>query len=462
MVISDTLLDYVHDSDLEEYDDEVDSEKESDFSDGESYTYNNFVARYFGEIRRYALLTISEERALTRKIVHLRERMRRSLILCPVLHGVLLQVADELDLSAASSSRQLRATHVRDYFCITEGVSREYRAELRACIVYIEETQKEVTNVRKRTRRFKRTRGTCRELRRQYTELLIAQIEAIFSLKLGIEFYALLAERLEAKAVHYPKSTLLQASYARYCHVRNLYHTYCGHLLRANLRLVISVANKHKNRGVPFLDLIQEGNIGLMHALEKFEPERNLKFVTYAHWWVKQAMMRFTAQNNRTVRVPDYVVEKKHKIRNAISRLMSSGSLVDIDAISKELAWKIKDVEDTFYYTQSIIYLDQPITTDGLTAAELVPAEQSMDADVDHSKLEEMLETALLSLTEREAFVLRKRFGINETHAHSLRETGVFLGVSRERIRQIEAQALKKLRLPHRSALLVSYYEEYI
>ncbi|TSC62053.1 MAG: RNA polymerase primary sigma factor [Parcubacteria group bacterium Gr01-1014_48] len=448
MIVRDALLDYVND-DAEEYAGEIHVDGNFSLPDTESDEYENLIARYFGDVRRYALLSKEDERVLTRRIVSLRKRMRRHLIFSPALHAVLVDLSEELEESG----------HVRDYFIIE---FRDYRAELRACSARVEEIQKEIFALRELTQGFKQTRGKCRELRKRYAELLNAQIDSVYSLGFGNKFYARLSEKLEKNVVQFPNNARLQSSWVGYCYFRNLYDLACGRMLRANLRLAIHVANKYRGRGVSFLDLIQEGNLGLMHALDKFEPERNLKFVTYAHWWVRQAIARFIIETNRTVRLPTYVSEKRGKIRAAVLRLLRAGVEVSTEAIGKDLCLKPAKVEEIFLYTQPIVYLNESIGKDGLTIADLIPAEEEIDADVDHSKLEQTIEEALSSLTVREAFVLRKRFGINETRTHTLREIGMLVGLSRERIRQIQCQALEKLQQLHQSSALASYHEAYL
>jgi RNA polymerase sigma factor (sigma-70 family) len=231
-------------------------------------------------------------------------------------------------------------------------------------------------------------------------------------------------------------------------------------MLRANLRLVIHVANRYRGRGVPFLDLIQEGNIGLMRALEKFEHRRGLKFVTYAHWWVRQAISRAITEQYRTVRLPNHVVERKNKLRTVGDRLWDMhGRAPNTEELSRELGWTFKEVEELMLAVQPIMRLHQPVADDGSMLTDILEDDQA-PRPVDmlaEEQLQRRLADCLASLTEREAFILRLRYGLEADHPHTLQEIADILGLSRERVRQLERQAFEKLRQPHRSALLADF-----
>ncbi len=231
-------------------------------------------------------------------------------------------------------------------------------------------------------------------------------------------------------------------------------------MLRANLRLVIHVANRYRGRGVPFLDLIQEGNIGLMRALEKFEHRRGLKFVTYAHWWVRQAISRAITEQYRTVRLPNHVVERKNKLRSVGDRLWDiHGRAPNTDELSSELGWSYKEVEELMLAVQPIMRLHQPVADDGSMLTDILEDDQAPKPDdmLAEEQLQRRLADCLASLTEREAFILRLRYGLEADHPHTLQEIADILGLSRERVRQLERQAFEKLRQPHRSALLADF-----
>jgi RNA polymerase primary sigma factor len=411
---------------------------------------DHVIALYFGEVRRFTLLSFAEEQALGRRITRWQRRVRWALYTAPLALPTLRRLWQE------GEPRDLSWHEVVQPLEGTEPALNAPQAQ--QALQHLEELSTRLRRLEEAPQGGLPPALTTRRGRHhERFHLWRAWLTTCETLRWYPHITEALCTALEVAWRAQPEDLALQESYRAWARAQGELDQAKAQMMQSNLRLVIHIAMRYRHRGVPFLDLIQEGNLGLMRAVDKFEPRRRLRFATYAHWWIRQAIIRAIGEQHRTIRLPSHVLERKHKLHTTATRLgESQGRPPSTQELSAALGWTPQEVEELLIAVQPILQLQQPVTDDGDALQDMLADTDipSPDALVAAAQVRRSVRTCLGHLTEREAFILRLRYGLEAYEPQSLQAIGEVLGISRERVRQLEKQAFAKLRqLPQSAGL---------
>jgi RNA polymerase primary sigma factor len=447
------------------------------------------VQTYLAQVNAIPLLTREQEVAAAQRIEETRERYRRTLLASDYIVEAAMQlferVRDEkvslgrvvdVSLSDAAEKRR-RARHLkrnfepiqqllqqnRDDFAIVADDEQSRSARLQAwarilrrrreAVDLVEQIRPRISSLQPALRRLGQISQRMRDLRIQLSERrpkaeqAAARDELRELAELVLESPATLGHRMgRVQKQHKAQEAARQV------------------LCNGNLRLVVSIAKKYRNRGLSFLDLIQEGNTGLMRAIDKFEYERGYKFATYATWWIRQAITRAISDQSRTIRVPAQAVKATNKVRDAAEDLEQiQGYEPTLEEMAEESGFTLEETERALKMYRQPLSLDQPVSNRGETVhSDLLADRRDTDPsyELDLDLLKSRINEAMKVLDWREREIIKLRYGLENGEIHTLDEVGKIFSVSRERVRQIERKAMQKLQHPDSSGKLTGFLEQ--
>jgi RNA polymerase primary sigma factor len=412
---------------------------------------DHLIAQYFGEVRRFALLSFVQEQALGRRIKRWQRRVRWALYTSPMALPTLRRIWHQIE------PQDISLHEVVQHPAVIMPEQTERRAQSRQAILSLQDLATRLDCPEARSGLPRRAAQAGRGLRHARFSLWRAWLTTYEALQLPPHIHEAMREALTETQQTTPLDPALQAASRVWARAQGELDQAKAQMMQANLRFVIHVAQRYGNRGVPLLDLIQEGNLGLMRAVEKFEPRRGLKLITYAHWWIRQAISRALSEQYRTIRLPSHVIEREHKLYAATSRLWTShGCAPSARELSAALGWTPQEVEALLIAVQPIAQLQQAVTDGGDALQDFVEDTQAPQPYelVVEEQVRRGVRECLGHLTAREAMIMRLRYGLDAHEPHSLRDIGALYGISHERVRQLEQGAFAKLRrLPQSAGL---------
>jgi len=418
---------------------------------------DNIIWTYLKDIGRVSLLTPDEEHQIAKKIEKGEKNTRNILFELPQAVDELLQIGKQLKEETINIVDVIKNIDEMNH---TEKEDMKYRKETISCIKNIKNLHDKREEIKNKI--MEADEPGRKELANDLQRVKDKTEEILLDLKLNKKILAKIIKKI-AQQIEFMddgEARIVKHKLAELSEIDNKLKIVKDRLVQANLRLVINIAKKHMNRGLSFLDLIQEGNMGIMKAADKYDYQRGYKFSTYSTWWIRQGMTRAIADFGRTIRVPVHILENTNKISKATAILFQElGRKPNIEEISLKAGLPLEKVRKTMNVANGTVSIETPIGDDESKLSDFIadPKASSPFTELADASLKQEICKVLSTLTPREEKVIRMRLGIGEKTDSTLEEVGDVFGLTRERIRQIEAKALRKLQHPSRRKMLESF-----
>jgi RNA polymerase primary sigma factor len=437
-------------------------EESTDGGEGEklpSETADNIIWAYLKDMGHVSLLTTDEEYQIAKKIDEAEKKAKNILFDLPQAVNELLEIGQQLKEETVSIVDVIN--NIDEMNC-TQKDEEKYKKKTISSINTIKNLQEQKEGIKKILPGI--DKPSRKELANDLQRIKDKTEEILLNLKLSkkilVEIIRKIAQQM--KGMNGGEARIVRRKLMELSEIENGLKIVRNRLVQANLRLVITIAKKYLNRGLSFLDLIQEGNMGLMKAAEKYDYQKGYKFSTYSTWWIRQAITRAIADCARTIRVPVHVLEAKNKISKATVALFQElGKEPNLEEIALKAGLPLEKVRKIMKVSGGAVSIETPIGDDESKLGDFIADTKASSPFMEFVgiSLKEEIDKVLSTLTPREEKVIRMRLGIGEKTDFTLEEVGDAFGLTRERIRQIEAKALRKLQHPLRRKRLESFQE---
>ena len=461
------VFDYLSEADIdivETIQEKIESREEdvTDFAETDrlpSEKTDNIIWSYLKDIGQVSLLTSEEEHMIAKKIEESERTAKNILFELPRAVNELLVIGQQLKEEAINIIDVINNIDEMNY---TQKDEEKFKKKTISSIKNIKSLQVKREEIKNSLK--KASASEKKDFEKDLKQVNSKTEDILSNLKLNKKIIVDIINKVarQIKFMDYEEANSVRQKLFELSEIDKKLKTVKNRLVQANLRLVINIAKKYMNRGLSFLDLIQEGNMGLMKAAEKYDYQKGYKFSTYSTWWIRQAITRAIADYARTIRVPVHILETTNKISKvSISLIQELGREPNLEEISLKSGIPLEKVRKIMKVTSGTVSIETPVGDDDSKLADFIadPKASSPFAEFVDISLKEEIDKVLSTLTPREEKVIRMRLGIGEKTDYTLEEVGDVFGLTRERIRQIEAKALRKLKHPSRQKRLESFQE---